>query len=165
MPEPTNDDVDGSVRKPPTVDEASEPIVRADNRMRMLALGVFVAATLFGIVAMRWITQRIGALERLVPIDSKRALEGTVELLWWLTGLAAGMALLVALIVAQKSRAIRRADRYPVPGTRVLRDTVVRTGADARRVAAWGDMLAIGLVLGAIGVIVTVHLTIKALTR
>jgi hypothetical protein len=131
----------------------------------MLALGVFVAATVLGLVAMRWITERIAALERLVPVDSERALEGTIELLWWLTGLAAGMALVVALIVAQKSRAIRRADRYPVPGARVLRDTVVRTGAEARRIAAWGDALAIGLVLGSIGLLVTVHLTIKALTQ
>jgi hypothetical protein len=29
-------------------------------------------------------------------------------------------------------------------------------------VAAWGDALAIGLVLGAIGVLVIVHLTIRA---
>jgi len=88
-----------------------------------------------------------------------------VQLLWTLTGLAAGMALVVALILAQKSRAIRRANQYPVPGARVLRDTVVRTDAEARRVAAWGDALAIGLVLGAIGVLVIVHLTIRALTR
>jgi hypothetical protein len=154
-----------SQRDPPTVDDSAESIVRADNRVRLLAIGVFVGATVFGIVAMRWIAARIAALEQLVPVDSDRALRGTIELLWWLTGLAAGMALVVALIVAQKSRAIRRAGRYPVPGARVLRDTVVRTGADARRVASWGDVLAIGLVLAAIGVLATVHLTIKALTR
>jgi hypothetical protein len=164
MRRPTRD-VPGGGQEPAAVDEASESIVRADNRVRMLALGVFVAATVLGLVAMRWITERIAALERLVPVDSERALEGTIELLWWLTGLAAGMALVVALIVAQKSRAIRRADRYPVPGARVLRDTVVRTGAEARRIAAWGDALAIGLVLGSIGLLVTVHLTIKALTQ
>jgi hypothetical protein len=165
MPGPTNDDAPESERDAPTVENSAAPIVRADNRVRLLAFGVFVAATLFGLGAMRWITARIAALEQLVPVDSDRALRGTIELLWWLTGLAAGMALVVALIVAQKSRAIRRAGRYPLPGARVLRDTVVRTGPDARRVAAWGDVLAIGLVLAAIGVLLTVHLTIKALTR
>ena len=139
--------------------------MQADRQLQLLALGVFIAATVFGLVAMRWMTQRIAELERLVPTDSRRALAGTVHLLWTLTGLAAGMALVVALIVAQKSRAIRRANRYPVPGARVLRDTVVRTDGEARRVAAWGDALAIGLVLGAIGVLVIVHLTIRALTR
>jgi hypothetical protein len=164
MPGPTNDGASERSRGP-TVDDPSGSIARADNRMRLLAFGVFVAATVLGLVTMRWITERIEALERLVPVDSERALRGTIELLWWLTGLAAGMALVVALIVAQKSRAIRRADRYPLPGARVLRDTRVRTGADARRIAAWGDALAIGLVLGAIGVLLTVHLTIKALVR
>jgi hypothetical protein len=169
MPEPTNDAApthDDGPRIGRELDAGlPERIVHADNRIRLLAFAVFVAATAAGLLAMRWITARIAALERLVPVDSEQALRGTVALLWWLTGLAAGMALVVALIVLQKSRAIRRANRYPVPGARVLRDTVVRTGADARRVAAWGDALAIGLALGALGLLVTVHLTIRALTR
>jgi HAMP domain-containing protein len=40
---------------------------------------VFIAATVFGLVAMRWMTQRIAELERLVPTDSRRALAGTVS--------------------------------------------------------------------------------------
>jgi len=163
MSDPTND-TPGRLHERPAV-PSGEQVLRADKRMRLLALGVFAGATVFGLVAMRWMTQRIADLERLVPTDSRRALAGTVHLLWTLTGLAAGAALLVALILAQKSRAIRRANRYPVPGARVLRDTVVRTDADARRVAAWGDAFAIGLVLGALGLLVTVHLTIKALIR
>lgn len=161
MSNPANDDAPTGPYTPP----AAGRVVRADKQMRMLALGVFAAATVVGLVAIRWMTQRIADLEQLIPTDSRRALAGTVQLLWTLTGLAAGMALVVALILAQKSRAIRRANQYPVPGARVLRDTVVRTDADARRVAAWGDALAIGLVLGAIGVLVTVHLTIRTLTR
>jgi hypothetical protein len=165
MPEPVNDDAPEAGREPTATDELAGTVVRADKRMRLVAFVVFVAATVLGLLGMRWITARIAALEKLVPVDSRQALEGTVALLWWLTGLAAGMALIVAVIVLQKSRAIRRANCYPVPGARMLRDTVVRTGADARRIASWGDALAIGLVLGALALILTVHLTIDALTR
>src|SRR5262245_51923329 len=111
MPESAHDEAPETGDEPPAPGEPQERIVPADNRMRLLALGVFVAATATGLLGMRWITERIAALERLVPVDAQQALKGTIALLWWLTGLAAAMALIVAMIVVQKSRAIRRANR------------------------------------------------------
>jgi hypothetical protein len=148
-----------------SVDRDDQPIVRADPMARAIALGVFAVATLAGFLLMRVTAARIAELERLVIVDLERAREETIQLLWVLTGVGSGLALIAAAALASKSRAIRRADRYPLPGARVLRDTVVRTGSDARRVARLGYTFAVGLALGAIGLLVTVRLTVEALSR
>ena len=148
-----------------SVDGDDQPIVRADPMARAIAVGVFAVATLAGFLLMRVTAARIAELERLVIVDLERAREETIQLLWVLTGVGCGLALIAAAALAFKSRAIRRAGRYPLPGARVLRDTVLRTGSDASRVAHLGYTIALGLALGAIGLLVTVRLTIEALSR
>jgi hypothetical protein len=146
-------------------DADDQAIVRADPTARAIALGVFALATLAGFLLMRVTATRIAELEQLVVVDLERARDETVALLWSLTGVGSGLAVVTAVVLTLKSHAIRRADRYPLPGARVLRDTVVRTGADARRVANLGYMIALGLALGAFGLLVTVRLTVAALGR
>jgi hypothetical protein len=144
-------------------DQEDGTLVRADRGARTIALAVFAVATVAGFLLMRWITRTIADLERLMAVDIDLAREGTVRLLWSLTFLGAGLAVIAAIAIALRSRAILRADRYPVPGARPLRDTLVRTGVDARRIAAFGYAAAGGLLLGAVGLLVTVKLTIEAL--
>jgi hypothetical protein len=144
-------------------DQEDGSVVRADRSARTIALAVFAVATIAGMVLMRWMTRRIADLEGLMAVDMELAREGTVRLLWSLTGLGTGLAVVAAIVLALRSHAILRAGRYPVPGARPLRDTRVRTGVDARRIAALGYAAAGGLLLGAVGLLVTVKLTIEAL--
>jgi hypothetical protein len=58
-------------------------------------------------------------------------------------------SLLAAFVVARLSLAVRRADQYPLPGARLLQDTVVRRGPAAARFAHAGFVVAALLVLAA----------------
>jgi hypothetical protein len=53
------------------------------------------------------------------------------------------------------SVAIRRTGRYPVAGAWLLRDTPVRTGARARRVAVFARAVAVMIALTGVAVLVS----------
>jgi hypothetical protein len=76
-------------------------------------------------------------------------------LLWATAGLAAAMAITMAAMLARLAVRVRRAERYPVPGALVLRDTPLRTGAEARRFATASLVLAGLLAVAAVAVLVT----------
>jgi hypothetical protein len=55
--------------------------------------------------------------------------------LWGVAGLASGGGLAFGAYLAWMARQVLRTGQFPVPGQRVVRDTVVRQGRAARRIA------------------------------
>jgi hypothetical protein len=101
-------------------------IVRADAEIRRRTLICLVVATLLGAAALSAVTSRLSEVR---SIESLR--------LWlWVTIalMSLGSAAFSAYAAALANRIIR-AGRYPTPGQRVVRDTPVKRGSEARKVA------------------------------
>lgn len=128
----------------------SEPeIVRADRkrqRMVLLATALFFALAVRGVHELAAAFESIRALTRTDPNVARelilRLLDG------FLFGMA-GLMSAAGLYLAVQGWRIRRAQRFPLPGARVVTDTkVLRDGAARRR--AWiGSALGAVLLLGA----------------
>lgn len=124
-------------------------IARADPRRRRLVGVVLASASIVAVaflVAMhRWMASRASAL----PTDQL-----VVELRSWIAILLTAIGLCLLLLAAHAARSARRIAeqrRWPLAGARVLRDTPVRHGADALRLARWLNAAALVLTLLAIG--------------
>ncbi|HEU4665868.1 MAG TPA: hypothetical protein VFS55_17705 [Dokdonella sp.] len=120
-------------------------IQRADVRLRrvtaiVLSLAVAVAAALV-FLAQRWLTERAIASSTEALITQMRH--------WIGFAAAASAACLLALAIHAllRARAAAAQQRWPVAGARVLRDTPVRRGATAQRVARMLNLLSLLLFL------------------
>jgi hypothetical protein len=123
-------------------------IQKADPKARRVGLLILGGGTLLGVVLITitgklrpdfeaWVKQDVGARLRMVVAA--------------LTLLTAGPALGVAGYLWRLGQRIVRAERYPPPGLRVVRDTLVVVGQDAR----WRGQLvqAFGAVIGLTGLL------------
>ena len=126
-----------------------DEIIPADKKHRRLVLGWAVVVTLGGLVAIVLIHRLVRVPPDPTPqqlsILSDRALR-LVTIIAWLSGASfVGMGLWFLRLGYR----INRSGRYPPPGTKVIKDTPVRTGPKAQRLARLA--LATGLVLGGVG--------------
>jgi hypothetical protein len=122
-------------------------IVKADPRLKRLSLIGVVAGVLAG-AGLIWAfgawMARVQALARVSPDQARQQLGSALAWLSLLMG--AGLAAFGLYLTRLAVRTLR-AGRYPLPGMRVIRDTPVVTGAQARRRARFGLALAALLVL------------------
>ncbi|GAA0706974.1 hypothetical protein [Dokdonella soli] len=125
-------------------------IQRADPRLRRITVVVLVVATLaaalFVFALQRWMLQQV---ERL-PTEQM-----IVELRHWIGMLLTGSGLCLLVLAGYAARLARRViaeRRWPLAGTRVLRDTPIRRDAAALRLARLLNLVAVALIALAIGV-------------
>jgi hypothetical protein len=121
----------------------ADEILRADPRLRRKTLIAIGIATILGLIVLamfrNWLNE-IGALPgNDLLIARLRRMIGIA-----LTGCAICLALLAWYAVHQSAR-IRKALQWPVPGTRVLRDTPIRRGDAALRISRQLNALGITL--------------------
>lgn len=128
-----------------------QEIQRADRRLRRMTAVVLVLAAVLAaalvIAFHRWLSEFAAAVPTAQLVGRMRP--------WIGAGAIACSAclLLLAGYAILRARAATRQQRWPVQGARVLRDTRVRHGADARKVARLLNLVA--LVLTTIGVAAT----------
>lgn len=128
---------------------AGTEIESADPRRRRF-VGVVLASAAVAAVALlvathRWMASRAST----VPADRI-----VLELRSWIAVLMTAIGLCLLLLAWQAARSARRIAeqrRWPPAGARVLRDTPVRRGTDALRLAHWLNAAALLLTLLAIG--------------
>jgi hypothetical protein len=145
------------MRLKPEIHQSETEIQRADPAMRRLALIVVIATGALGLVLIVWLQSTldaISALYRTDPTEATRTMRAVTRLL------GAGIAVVcfaTAIWLAWQSFGIRRAERFPLPGARVVRDTPILTGAAARRQSRIALVFSLALLVG--GVVVPILLT------
>ena len=109
--------------------EPQPEIQRADPRLRARAIvGVLLVCAVIVIayaVLARWIDQ-------LPDLPRAQARATLARILGWSTGVVCVMVALLGGYAWQLGGKIRRAGRFPLPGTGVIRDTVILTGRRAQ---------------------------------
>jgi hypothetical protein len=134
----------------PTMARMDDEIIRADRRLRAVVIGLTVLLVAGGLVGLAVLYRRLEDVERLGGDKLDAAL---VQARFWTTAFAWLAGLSFAGIGAWFVRLavkVLRSGRYPPPGWKVIQDTRVRTGRDARRIAL-GTMAA-AVILAAVGV-------------
>lgn len=119
----------------PTVPE--QPIVPPDKKLRLRVVVVGVVICLAGIFLLNVLRDHLHRLQSpaLPPQEAKAAaadatqLVSVVAVIAWLSFVGIGVCLW------RLSRQVRKAGQYPLPGTKVIKVTVVRTGVKAEAVA------------------------------
>jgi hypothetical protein len=145
----------------------SQPeIIPADKKLRARAVVLAVVLTVLGLIAMVLLKMHLQAVERLAEDDLSAAIEKALRLttaIAWIAGLSfVGMGLWLWRL----GRRINRAGRFPPPGTKVINDTPVRTGAAARRVADLAQFAAFScIVVGTVGMWYFYGLAVTMLRR
>ena len=145
----------------------SQPeIIPADTRLRARAIVLAVALTVVGIIAMVLLKVQLRGIEELAEDDLPAAFEKALRLttaIAWIAGLSfVGMGLWLWRL----GRRINRADRFPPPGAKVIKDTPVRTGPAARRVADLAQLAAFScIVVGTVGMWYFYGLAVTMLRR
>ncbi len=127
-------------------ENAPPEVIHADKNQRKLALLAVVIILAGGAACLWWLDRRLDVIDRLAEDDLAAAAEQARTLVGTAV-LFAGLSFVgVGLWLFQLGVRINRAGRFPPPGMKVVRDTVVRTGFPARvlaNVAMMGSVLAV----------------------
>ena len=112
-----------------------DEIIPADKKYRRLALVTAVLLTVLGLLALGMLHAYLGEVKKLAKEDLREAEEKMfrlVKIVLWVGGLS-----LVGMggWFWRLGRRINLAGRFPVPGMKVVKDTRVRTGSEARALA------------------------------
>jgi hypothetical protein len=130
--------------------EAEDKIIRADPAYRMQAVALLAVLIAVGVTALLATDRYLGGLRDLAH-DSPEAAAAKAATLFRV--LMAGTALIPLLAGAWLSRLAWRGwveGEFPPPGTRVIMDTAVVSGRNARRLASLTFALGVILVLTAV---------------
>jgi len=120
-------------RAPP--DDDQPQIVRADRRARRNLAWIMVGALLAGLAVFACLAAITTELESLAADSPQLAVQRAASVLEVSLAIAAALALIAATWLARLATRILDAGRYPLPGARLTRDTLLRTGQEARRIA------------------------------
>jgi hypothetical protein len=102
----------------------------ADKRLCVIVGVALVAAAGAGALSLLAFQDWLNDVGHLAPADARRKL---VSALAWLSGTSFAMLVLMGMHLWRSGARVRAAARFPLPGMRVIRDTVVLYGADANR--------------------------------
>ena len=135
--------------EPPNVERE---IVPADKRLRRWTILTAVLLTAAGLVVIGLLHGQLQAIEKQAAENLPAAKETAIcltTILAWSGGLGfVGMGAWLWWL----GRRINRADRFPPPGMKVIKDTPVRTGVKARRLANLAQLTALlCVVVGTVG--------------
>ncbi|MDY0165218.1 MAG: hypothetical protein RBS80_01655 [Thermoguttaceae bacterium] len=110
-------------------------IMRADPRQRKLAVFLILTIMAGGGIMLWWLDRRLDVIDRLaeenLPAAAEKALSLVVTAVVFMGVTLVGTGLYLFRLGVQ----INRAGRFPPPGMKVIRNTVVRTGARAELLA------------------------------
>ncbi len=141
----------------PAAPDAAQPqgndrMARADPQARRLAAVVAVVMLAVGGVLLWLLEARLRDIRKLVEENPAAAAEQALQIAAWVAW--AGGAGLVGLGVWlwRLGRRINRTGRYPPPGMKLVRNTRIRTGRQARNLAGLAELFAFfAVVAGVVG--------------
>ena len=145
----------------------SQPeIIPADKRLRRRTIVLTVALGVVGLIGMVWLKVQLWGIEELAEDNLPAAIEKTL----WLSTIVAWVAGLsfvgMGAWLWRLGWRINRAGRFPPPGMKVIKDTPVRTGVVARRVADLSQLAAFScIVVGTVGMWYFYGLAVAVLRR
>ena len=126
-------------------------IERGDARLRKAAILALLLTLAMGAGAIVGLQHWLDSLRVRPVLEARQAL---ATALLWSTGAICVVILAVAAYAWQLGARVRDASRFPPPGMRVIRDTVVLHGPAAGRRGKLLQGLAVALVLCGVGLLV-----------
>ena len=139
-------------------------IERADPRARRLAVTLLIVGAALGVLLFVFAEWRLPSVQEWVIEDPRQA-QGRLRVV--ATGLTAVFAVPTLLFAAyfwKLGARVIRSNRFPPPGMRVIRDTVVRNGPSARRTGRILQAMALMLTF-TVGGLLTIALRLMSLFR
>ena len=131
-----------------------DQIQEADPRARMTAVVLLLVIGVAGVVLISVTNRYLAGLAALAETQPEAALARGM-FAFKLGALAGGLGLmLLAAYVAHLSARVRRSERFPAPGVRVVRDTRIIEGQRAKRRGDIGLLLAV--LIGSSGILLPV---------
>jgi len=137
------------------MDEKSpEIVIPADKKLRGIILMVLILAAAVGCLIILYFKGLLADMEVLAEHSPDRAVDKISGVLRALALAMGGSILFIAVYLAYFSQRVWKTAQFPPPGTRVIKDTRLITGAAAKRRGAIGLILA--AVIGILGIIISV---------
>jgi len=124
-------------------------ILPADPKARRMAIALALGVGVLGAAAVWAVRHYQRQILELAEVDRAAAVAKAIQLtdlFAWVVGLS---LMGIGLWAAWLGRRIHKAQQFPPPGMRVIRDTPVRTGPTARRIGLMG--MGLGLAIGLMG--------------
>ncbi|MCG8364815.1 MAG: hypothetical protein MJA27_15985, partial [Pseudanabaenales cyanobacterium] len=122
--------------------DSTNQVLIADKRLRRRVLGLAIVLSGLGLAAIYALEQFLQDIQELAKESPEEALEQFGPVLSGFLVVTSLCLILVSGWVARLSFKALQAEQFPPPGTRVIRDTRVICGAQARRKAILGLVLA-----------------------
>jgi len=136
--------------EPPAEDV--QPIVRADPRARRTALIAGLVMLLVCGAALWWLEGRLRAIRQMVQQNPAAAAQQMMRIVAGVAWAAGAGLVGLGVWLWCLGRRINRTGRFPPPGMRVVRDTRLRTGKQARNLASLAELFAfLAVVAGVVG--------------
>lgn len=127
---------------------SSSGIHRADTRLRRTTAVVLIAAAIAAVALVLGFRNWLASHAASVTTD-----DFILRMRAWLSFVIAMIGVCVLLLgshAARSARGIATQRRWPLAGARVLRDTPIRHGDEALRLARWLNGIAVVLILAAV---------------
>jgi len=127
-----------------------EKIIRADATLRRRVLLWGGLLSIAGLIGLAILYRHLQGINDLAGEDHEAAVAGAARLavgMAWMAGLS---LVGIGIWFLRLGHRIGRSRRFPPPGARVIRDTKVRTGLDARDIAT--VLTAVGALTAVLGV-------------
>ncbi len=122
----------------------------ADPAARRLALIILIVIGALGLIPLIWLQSALDTifeLRRTDPLEATRMMLAVYRLLGAATAV---VCFATAIWLGWQGLGIKRAERFPLPNARVVRDTPVLTGAAARRQARIALVFAAALMVSGV---------------
>ena len=140
-----------------------DEIIPADGKLRGRVLWWGVVVTLGGLIALAWVTRLLDVPDDATDAVLREAVDRAIRLarvFAWVVGLSLGV---MGLWFLRLGRLVRRSGRFPPPGMGVVKDTPVRTGARARRLAHLATVTGLASILFGAAAVWLVYRIVAAL--
>ena len=122
--------------------ESTKPVLIADQRLRRRVLVLAIVLSVLGLAAIYALEQFLEDIQELAKESPEEAMEQFGAFLSVFLAVVSLSLILVSVWIARFSLKALQAEQFPPPGARVIRDTRIIYGAQARRKAIPGLVLA-----------------------
>ena len=128
----------------------AEPTIPADRQARRLTILMVVILAAGGTSFLTYVRAEVKHLAESKG-EQRQAVVRRLGAVLTATACVGGLGFVgISAWLWRLARRIRRADQYPPPGTKVLKDTPVRTGLAAWKIAAKAELAAVLALAGAL---------------
>ena len=110
-----------------------QDVVPADKELRKKFFIFILLVIIVAIITEHYIEDYLGQIEQLSPKDPGLAFKKSMFILKIALSLVSLLLLSMGVYSVLLARRVLKSGQYPPPGMRVIRDTRLRTGAQARR--------------------------------